>query len=62
MVRLGKQYLGLTPFIGARLVVCTLKGSGLRTILSGEQCPLDIALTFDEVEDAPLLEKGFCVL
>lgn len=62
-MRLGKQCLGLAPFIGAWLVVlCTVKGSGLKTILSGEQSPLDIALTFDEVEDAALLEKGFCVL
>ena len=63
MVRSGRKYLGLAPFIGAwSVVVCTVKGSGLRTVLSGEQCPLGTALTFDEIKDAALLEKGTCVL
>lgn len=39
-----------------------MKGYGLRTVLSGEQYPLGTALTFEEVEDAALLQKGTCVL
>lgn len=63
VVRSERKYLRLAPVIGTCLVVvCTVKGSGLRTVLSREQCSLGAALTFDEVEDAALLEKGICVL
>lgn len=63
MVRSGRKYLGLAPLINVWLVVvCTVTGSGLRTVLSREQCPLGTALTFDEVEDAALPEKETCAL